>query len=61
LKFADTLLKVCGDTLLSDAFNHHIDYDDLRSEKRIRMTRRRTEVVISIEPEFSSPRESVIG
>jgi hypothetical protein len=61
LKFAETLLKVCDDTLLSDAFNHRIDYDNLRPKKRVWMPRRRTKAVISIEPELPAPRESVIG
>jgi len=61
LKFAETLLEGCGDTLLSDAFNHGIDHDDLWPKKRVWMPRRPTKAMISIEPEFSLPWESVIG
>jgi hypothetical protein len=60
-EFVYASLKGGGDTLLSDAFNHCVDYDNLRTKQRVRMLRRRTEAVISVEPEFSTPWESVIG
>jgi hypothetical protein len=54
-------LKSGSDALLSDAFNHCIDYDNLRAKQHVWMLRRRTEAVMSIEPEFSPPWESIIG
>jgi hypothetical protein len=54
-------LKFGGDALLSDAFNHCVDYDNLRAKQRVWMLRWRTEAMISIEPEFSPPWETVIG
>lgn len=54
-EFVQACLKISVDALLSDASNHCVDYDNLRTKQRVWMLRGRTEAVISVEPEFSPP------
>jgi len=55
-------LKVCVDSLLSNAFNHRIQNEHLGADDGIRrMFRWRAEAEFVLKPEFTAPGQSVIS